>query len=196
MDWWTNFKQVLCYKKQEWIHLLSELKNHENLKTDYPSKPVCYSHLNTEALSCLIWSHINLKLCQNCIWKTRWQKGSVAYFTEKNMALLNNHSNPKTQNNLHWLRDDQRPIHKVLLHYEVGIVCCECNKNNPTHHLLWQIQKDTLDKFLKHFWKFKQSQKKYVLFQQDVATKQTASTSMANITLFLWTVFKIIRYFK
>jgi len=39
------------------------------------------------------------------------------------MTLLNNHSKPKTQNNLHLLRDDQRQIHKVLLHDKVGVLC-------------------------------------------------------------------------
>jgi len=39
------------------------------------------------------------------------------------MALLNNHSNLKTQNNLRWLTDDQRPKRKVLLHDKVGVLC-------------------------------------------------------------------------
>lgn len=175
--------------------MLKHTSNHENLKTDYPSKPVCYIHLNTEAYNSLIWSHINLELCQDCIWKTRWQKGSVALFTEKTMALLNNHSNLK---NLHWLRDDQRPIHKVLLNYKVGILCT-VSATRITRPIIFY------DKFRKTHWTnswtiFENSsnhrRNKYSsskMFQVDI---QPVIQWLSNRTLFLWTAFKIIRYLK
>jgi hypothetical protein len=163
-----KFKQIhFWYKKQEWIHLLAELENAGAHLKPWKSQnwlsqqaSVLQSPEHRSKKNCLIWSNINLQLCQNFRWKTRWQYGSAAYLTEKHVAIVNSHLDPKTLNNLHWVeRWLQTNTQGNVTSQSWSMVCCQCNKNNLTHLLFWQIQNDTLNKSLNRFWKFKQSQK-------------------------------------